>query len=145
MKDFISALIGGAILVGYALLSHNGKKQEAREKKLLEEKEEKEKLEEEEKAKQRSIDASEKARSDQKRLKELQNKFLTSSTSRIHGRHIARQVRVVSVDNCASQNQAELKFLEEIEASGSNGAINMTLRRHRGGYVSVSGDAVILK
>jgi len=81
---------------------------------------------------------------EQERFKELQNKIQTSSTSRIHGMKIARQVRVVSVDDCATKYQAELRFLEEIEASGSNGVINMKLRRHRRGY-SVSGDAVILE
>jgi uncharacterized protein YbjQ (UPF0145 family) len=67
----------------------------------------------------------------------------TSSNNRIVGKRIVRQIQMVTVDNHTEQEKAMREFLLKVEAVGGNAVINMRVRRHHGGYVSVQGDAVV--
>ena len=68
----------------------------------------------------------------------------TSSSRQIHGRRVVRQLQFISVDNHTSQEEAEIEFRRQVSRVGGNGVINMAIRRHRGGYISIQGDAVKL-
>ncbi|MFN0078217.1 MAG: hypothetical protein ACKVY0_17325 [Prosthecobacter sp.] len=68
----------------------------------------------------------------------------TSSSGSISGRRIIRQIKMVVADNHRERDAAELAFLRQIKIAGGNAVINMRIRRHSGGYVSIQGDAVEL-
>ena len=80
-------------------------------------------------------------------LKELEElrKTPTSSKGSIRGRRIARQIKMVAVDDHRSQDSAEYDFFKQVQSCGANGVINMKVRRARGGYISIQGDAVVLE
>ena len=82
----------------------------------------------------------------------------TSTTNRIVGKRIVAQVKMIHVDGYltleptgyqelrAKTNEgAEIGFLRKVAECGGNGVINMSIRRHAGGYVSIQGDAVKLE
>ena len=82
----------------------------------------------------------------------------TSTTNRIVGKRIVAQVKMIHVDGYltleptgyqelrAETNEgAEIGFLRQVAECGGNGVINMSIRRHAGGYVSIQGDAVKLE
>ncbi len=69
----------------------------------------------------------------------------TSSSSGVRGRRIVRQIKMIAVDNHLDQDDAERDFLRQVQACGGTGVINMRIRRQRGGYVSIQGDAVVLE
>jgi hypothetical protein len=46
---------------------------------------------------------------------------------------------------CKNQADAELTFLREVSESGGNGVVNQQIRRHKGGFISIQGDDVVLE
>jgi hypothetical protein len=79
-----------------------------------------------------------------KELEKLR-KTPTSSTGGIRGHRITRQIKMISVDNHHQQDDAELDFLRQVRACGGTGVINMKLRRQKGAFISIQGDAVVLE
>jgi len=69
----------------------------------------------------------------------------TSSTNQLKGYRINRQIKLISVSNHTNQDAAELDFLQRVVDAGGSGAINFSIRHHRGGFISVQGDAVIIR
>jgi hypothetical protein len=100
---------------------------------------------EEREAKEREI--AEEREAEERWAEELENlrKTPSSSTGRIHGHSIIRQVKMIAVDNYREQDDAERDFFRQVQACGGNGVINMKLRRQTGSYISIQGDAVVLK
>ena len=86
------------------------------------------------------VDEMERKRQELERLRTIP----TSSGGVIHGRRIARHIKMVSVDDHRMQDDAELDFLHQVESVGGDAVIHMRIRRHYGGYISVQGDAVKL-
>ena len=91
---------------------------------------------------QEFADRMERNRQELERLRSMP----TSSSGTIYGRRIARQIRMISVDNHRTQDEADLAFLHQVESVGGDAAINRRVRHHgRGGcYISIQGDAVKL-
>jgi len=69
----------------------------------------------------------------------------TSSRSHIIGYRIIRQIRLIRVDDCATDDQADLRLREEAQTAGAHGIINMQVRPYPGGKFSAQGDAVVLE
>ena len=69
----------------------------------------------------------------------------TSSNQYLIGRRIAKQIRMVRVDNCDTDDRADLKLRAEAHKAGGNGIINMKVRPYPGGRFSAQGDAVIME
>lgn len=69
----------------------------------------------------------------------------TSMQQHIIGRRITRQLRMVRVDNCNTDDQADLRLREEAHKAGADGIINMKVRPYPGGHFSAEGDAVVLE
>ena len=51
---------------------------------------------------------------------------------------------VISVSDHKIKDEAELDFLQRVVDAGGSGAINVSFRYHKGGYISVQGDAVVI-
>ena len=68
----------------------------------------------------------------------------TSTVNSIKGYRIARTIRAISVDGHSDADYAESDFLRQVRAAGGTGVVNMHWHRSRGGYISISGDAVEL-
>ncbi len=68
----------------------------------------------------------------------------TSSTGDIRGHRITRQIKMIAVDNHRKQDDAELDFFRQVQGCGGTGVINMKVRRQKGGFISIQGDAVVL-
>lgn len=79
-----------------------------------------------------------------KELEELRQ-TPTSSTGGIRGYRITRQIKMIAVDQHSDQDDAELDFFRQVRACGGTGVINMNIRRHRGAFISIQGDAVVLE
>jgi len=79
-----------------------------------------------------------------KELEELR-KTATSSTGGIRGHRIARQIKMIAVDNYHHQDDAERDFFRQVQRCGGNGVINMKIRRQKGAFISIQGDAVVLE
>lgn len=48
-------------------------------------------------------------------------------------------------ERLTNQDEAERDFLEGVFNSGGNAVIPREVRRHRGGFVSVEGDSVVVE
>ena len=81
----------------------------------------------------------------EQKLKLFQRQTPTASNGNIRGRKITRQIKMIAVDNHRTQEDAERAFFSEVRACGAQGVINMKVRRQRGGFVSIQGDAVALE
>jgi hypothetical protein len=85
----------------------------------------------------------------EKRLKrEWENEKLgeiqTSSTSSIHGRTIAKHLRLITHSGGVRET-AEHEFLRKVRAAGGNGVIQMRVDGTKDGSYSIQGDAVIVE
>ena len=69
----------------------------------------------------------------------------TSSSPHLIGYRILRQIRMVRVDNCSTDDTADLRLKEEAEKAGATGIINLQIRPYHGGKFSAQGDAVVLE
>jgi len=83
------------------------------------------------------------AEAEQRRVAALR-KIPTSSTNQLKGHRIERQLKLISVSDHKIKDEAELDFLQRVADAGGSGAINVSFRYHKGGYISVQGDAVVL-
>jgi hypothetical protein len=83
------------------------------------------------------------AEAEQKRIAALR-RIPTSSTNQLKGLRIQRQIKFISVSDHKIKDEAELDFLQRVVDAGGSGAINVSFRYHKGGYISVQGDAVVI-
>ena len=69
----------------------------------------------------------------------------TSTTDRLLGRRIAKQVRMIRVDACDTDDSADFELRKAAYKVGARGIINMRVRPYPGGKFSAEGDAVTLQ
>ncbi len=81
---------------------------------------------------------------EQKRIDRLME-MPTAGSPHLIGYRILRQIRMVRVDDCDTDNEADLRLREEAEKAGARGIINMKIRPYPGGKFSAQGDAVVLE
>lgn len=75
-------------------------------------------------------------------FKKQLTKMPTSTRPHILGYRILKQLRMVRVDDCESDDEADIRLREEAHKAGGNGIINMKVRPYPGGRFSAEGDAV---
>jgi uncharacterized protein YbjQ (UPF0145 family) len=69
----------------------------------------------------------------------------TSSDRHILGKTIREQIRMIRVDGCSSDMEADSRLREAALEVGADAIINMSIRPYPGGHFSAQGDAVTLK
>lgn len=69
----------------------------------------------------------------------------TSTTQQLIGRRILKQIRMVRVDGCSTDEEADLDLREAALEAGAGAIINMRVRPYPGGKFSAEGDAVTLQ
>lgn len=72
-------------------------------------------------------------------------KLPTSTTQHLIGRRILKQIRMVRVDGCSTDVEADLDLREAALEAGAGAIINMRVRPYPGGKFSAEGDAVTLQ